>query len=1583
MPHPITQHLNEQLRDAMLAFYMTHVLPEDATVKALDLAHTFKTADDVYTYWLLDPQVSQAVPTTRVASAIASLQHYINRIYLGLEPGYEKKAMSNAQQANWRDHLLNYSLWRANQQLRHYPASYLTPLLRHDQSESFKQLESELNQFQIQPAALLSAVHSYLNRFEELATIKTLNGYIDGDKNNLAESTYYFIGKSSSQNTYYWRTLDMAQRSPAAQPKSKTDVPSPAAWTAWKKIHLSIDENVPEQTIRPVFFNGRLFVVWVQCINPAATSASTHYLAPFLARGDNEPINVYQQRLEARLKSSYLQFRLYFSYQKLDDSWSTPQACIQEYSLTKDLDDLSSEDLMKATASIAVLDSSTQPPSLFLGLSAHPNHQPPAQPNASSRHFYQAVRLDQHFNIQWVETIGSPRSLLPWLKESELAGRYLTLFAHHNRANFQFRAPESDQVEVKGLTAAAQHPASSGWNFEGHQKNIADLSKKSDIRFNLTTSVLEVTTRLTEHFKPLRTIIFKNSDALVTLTITLSTSAPMSQNGVLALTPASAITLRTPALATLSDAQLDLTITGDETGVRYSDFIRDENDQPFKLSFPPTAADKPPIQATIRLEGAHITWEAFDYFFNTMSTPHTVALSFYNNHTTEHAHLHDLFLGNARLYQKQRLYRPVLMYPKQANASLPPTLHRNNTVLVGLVAASRRDLRDAFTELPDTHVLDVQIELDPKTLRPYGEDPGTENLEQLTLIHGVLLLESDAHFPEPTILGYALKSATFKLDAQNSHPIIPMAPGIRRLASPPHGLAEFIDFMGSSIEKNDTTTANRASVRTNTCVASLLTKTASADLHNVFTLPMDAWREPPLVKGSSHSPLDFQGAYGVYFWELFLYLPWLLAHRLNLEQQHTEAQSWLRYLFDPTRKPSPDTAPPAYWRLPVLFAEPAQSGALGLTSLHQQAMTNPVYFRQALYLLYVDILLNRGDTAYRQMTRDSLAEAKLWYMRAKALLGPRPPFNPVDPWATATLDQLLPPAANPARPSGVPRLCRSLSPDLLLRWDNISARLYNLRHHLDLTGKPLSLPLYAATLTPQTLLAAYQQGWATGSARAVLRTAQAGHYRFQVVLGHAQQAVENLVQLGTSLLSLLERKEQAEYLETQQQQAWDLARIAVEQQAQAMQFDIKNQQALLAGRAIVQGRLAFFEQQLKVGISATEALASQEYQDSARWETAASVAQASAGLAMLIPNIFGTSNGGVRYEGAFHALQAAAQGMANDKRANAANLERSEQFARRAAEWAHGLEQARLELAQVDAQLQAYEQQAENTQLQWRLAQTTLEHTRSLHDTLGKRFSNAQLYHWLNGRLSAFYLQAYDSTLSLCLAAEACWQEERAQWDQRFIQTQVWNNQYRGLAAGEALRHNLQTMSNAYITHNERHLEITKTVSLRQLHDKDPQATTNKPWATLKEDLVNTGVLTFELTQNMFDDDYPGHYLRRIKNLSVSLPATLGPYEDIKAILTQTANSTWLTPSTATDAPVKKDLRVRQEVALSSGLNDSGLFTLNFDTDERYLPFEFTGAVSTWQLTFPNHTRQQAMLTSLTDIIVHLRYTAKNTGGPR
>ena len=67
-----------------------------------------------------------------------------------------------------------------------------------------------------------------------------------------------------------------------------------------------------------------------------------------------------------------------------------------------------------------------------------------------------------------------------------------------------------------------------------------------------------------------------------------------------------------------------------------------------------------------------------------------------------------------------------------------------------------------------------------------------------------------------------------------------------------------------------------------------------------------------------------------------------------------------------------------------------------------------------------------------------------------------------------------------------------------------------------------------------------------------------------------------------------------------------------------------------------------------------------------------------------------------------------------------------------------------------------------------------------------------------------------------------------------------------------------------------------------------------------------------------------------------------------------------------------------QAVATSKPDADSGLFHLRFD-DERYLPFEGAGAISTWRLELPQ--ADNALdLAQIADVVLTLAYTAR-TGG--
>jgi hypothetical protein len=142
--------------------------------------------------------------------------------------------------------------------------------------------------------------------------------------------------------------------------------------------------------------------------------------------------------------------------------------------------------------------------------------------------------------------------------------------------------------------------------------------------------------------------------------------------------------------------------------------------------------------------------------------------------------------------------------------------------------------------------------------------------------------------------------------------------------------------------------------------------------------------------------------------------------------------------------------------------------------------------------------------------------------------------------------------------------------------------------------------------------------------------------------------------------------------------------------------------------------------------------------------------------------------------------------------------------------------------------------------------------------------------------------------------------------------------------------------------------------------------------------LRNEGTCTFTLPESLFDADFPGHYLRRIRSVGVSIPCVTGPYTTVNATLRLQASSVRFGPDADPD-PVNPQLRAllgpSRPIALGGGVDDAGLFELN-PRDDRYLPFEGQGAIGTWRLDLPRETNRFDLGT-ISDVVLHLRYTAR------
>jgi hypothetical protein len=146
------------------------------------------------------------------------------------------------------------------------------------------------------------------------------------------------------------------------------------------------------------------------------------------------------------------------------------------------------------------------------------------------------------------------------------------------------------------------------------------------------------------------------------------------------------------------------------------------------------------------------------------------------------------------------------------------------------------------------------------------------------------------------------------------------------------------------------------------------------------------------------------------------------------------------------------------------------------------------------------------------------------------------------------------------------------------------------------------------------------------------------------------------------------------------------------------------------------------------------------------------------------------------------------------------------------------------------------------------------------------------------------------------------------------------------------------------------------------------------------------------LPEAIFDMDGPGHYFRRIKNVALSIPCVTGPYASVNCTLTLLKSSIRVSPlldggdyarADADDSRFSDNFSSMQSIVTSSAQNDSGLFETNL-RDERYLPFENSGAESEWQLQLPadpsDGDPRQFDYDSIADVILHLRYTAREGG---
>jgi hypothetical protein len=301
-------------------------------------------------------------------------------------------------------------------------------------------------------------------------------------------------------------------------------------------------------------------------------------------------------------------------------------------------------------------------------------------------------------------------------------------------------------------------------------------------------------------------------------------------------------------------------------------------------------------------------------------------------------------------------------------------------------------------------------------------------------------------------------------------------------------------------------------------------------------------------------------------------------------------------------------------------------------------------------------------------------------------------------------------------------------------------------------------------------------------------------------------------------------------------------------------------------------------------------------------------------------------------------------------------------YLRREEEWEHQAKLADHDLAQINKQIEAAEIRVLMAERSLEVHEKSIAQAREVYDFYRNKFTNLGLYTWLSTQLHRMHRLAFNTAWSVARMAEKALHFERPDLrDSVTLGAPSWDAGYAGLLAGDGLLLELQRIEMRHLETNYREMEVEQTFSLAQFG------------ADRLLELQTKGECEFDIPEFFFDLHYPGQYRRRIKAVRLTLPCVVGPYHNVGATLTLTRSELRERPQV--NAPLTLvPLRYAPTIAASNAQNDAGVFEFNF-RDERFMPFEGMGAISTWKLSLPKTVRTFDYGT-ISDVILRINYTA-------
>jgi len=339
--------------------------------------------------------------------------------------------------------------------------------------------------------------------------------------------------------------------------------------------------------------------------------------------------------------------------------------------------------------------------------------------------------------------------------------------------------------------------------------------------------------------------------------------------------------------------------------------------------------------------------------------------------------------------------------------------------------------------------------------------------------------------------------------------------------------------------------------------------------------------------------------------------------------------------------------------------------------------------------------------------------------------------------------------------------------------------------------------------------------------------------------------------------------------------------------------------------------------------------------------------------------------------------------LSNVLTATASLLQTQASYERRAQEWAFQQTVAQQDVQIGAQQVTIAEDNVRVAGQERTVAKIQADQAEAVVDFLAnKKFTGFGLYDWMSNVLEGVYSYFLQQATAVAQLAANQLAFERQEIPPPFIQSSYWevpsNNlsgtsadgsapDRKGLTGSERLLQDIYQLDQYAFNTDKRKLQLTHTISLSQLAPVEFQR------------FRETGVILFATPMELFDRVFPGHYLRLIHKVRVSVIALIPAVDGIRATLSTTTGISRIVTVTGgqtfQSVVVRRD---RESVALTSTRDATGLFDLSPQSVDMLLPFEAMGVDTTWEFRMPK-AANLFDYRSLADVLITIEYTALNS----